>query len=111
MDPVRFHLDENMSVAIAAALRTLGIDVTLTSDRHLLGEPDQSHIELGKSEGRVLVTNDADFLVHAAAQFDHAGIVYCRQRYRSIGDIIRYLVLLHGVYSGDEMRGRVEFVP
>lgn len=40
----------------------------------------------------------------------HAGVVYCHQGSRSIGQIIRALEPLWHVYEPDEMRNRVEFI-
>jgi hypothetical protein len=38
---IRYHLDENVSVAIALGLRRSGIDVTLPKEVALLGRSDQ----------------------------------------------------------------------
>ncbi|MBE9216048.1 hypothetical protein IQ247_25870 [Plectonema cf. radiosum LEGE 06105] len=40
----------------------------------------------------------------------HAGIVYCHQNQRSIGEIISYLVLMWEVLDSEEMRNQLEFV-
>ncbi len=59
---LRFHLDEHIDTAIADGLRRRGIDVTTTAEAGLRGAGDEAHVAFALSEGRVLVTNDADFL-------------------------------------------------
>jgi arylsulfatase A-like enzyme len=47
---------------IAAGLRGHGIDVTTTADAQLLSADDEDHVAFALREGRVIFTNDADFL-------------------------------------------------
>ena len=63
-----------------------------------------------RTHGRVVVTDDTDFLVLAGATSDHPGIVFCRRNTHSIGEIIRFLILIHGVFDSVEIIGRVEFL-
>ena len=107
---IRFHLDEHVPDAVANGLRLLGIDVTTTAGANLLGAEDVDQIAYGISECRVIFTQDDDFLVLAAMGVEHAGIVYCHQTTRSIGQIIRALELIWEVFEVDEMRNRVEFI-
>ena len=107
---IRFHLDEHVSHAVADGLRRLGIDVTTTTDAGLLGADDTDQIAYGLLQGRVIFTEDDDFLVLAAAGIEHAGLGYCFQNTRSIGQIIRALELIWEVYEPDEMKNRIKFV-
>jgi predicted nuclease of predicted toxin-antitoxin system len=107
---IRFHLNEHCPHANAEGLRRLGIDVTTSTDAGLLRAPDEDHIAFGRSEGRVIFTEDDDFLVLAARGLPHAGIVYCHQQTRSIGEIIDGLTLVWEVYEPEEMVGRVEYL-
>lgn len=107
---IRFHLDENASRAIAGGLRRLGIDVTTTPDAKLLGAIDEQQLAYCLAEGRILFTQDQDFLILDAAGTPHAGIVYCAKDTKSIGEIIQGLSLLWDVYDPGEMIGRVEFL-
>jgi predicted nuclease of predicted toxin-antitoxin system len=59
---LRFHLDEHIDTAIADGLRRRGIDVTTTPEAVLRGAEAEAHVAFALSEGRVVVTNDADFL-------------------------------------------------
>lgn len=107
---IRFHLDENMDPDIATALRRFGVDVSTTADRNLRGTTDAAQLDFARSEARVIVTDDTDFLRIATSTTDHPGIVFCRRTRHSIGEIIRYLLLIHEVLTPDEIAGTVEYV-
>ena len=107
---IRFHLDEHIAGAIATGLLAHGIDVTTTSAAGLTGAADSAHIEFALSENRVIVTNDADFLRHAAAGTEHAGICYSPQGTYSVGELLQILLLVHGVYTAEEMRNHIEWL-
>jgi predicted nuclease of predicted toxin-antitoxin system len=107
---IRFHLDEHVARAVADGLRRLGIDVTTTPDANLLGAADADQIAYALAQGRVIFTEDDDFLVLAAAGTLHADVAYCHQNTRSIGHIIRALELIWQLYEPAEMKNRVEFI-
>ncbi|MEG4305094.1 hypothetical protein [Microcoleus sp. D3_18a_C4] len=41
---------------------------------------------------------------------DYPGIVYCPPNSRSVGEIIRSLILIYEVYTPEEMIGRIEYI-
>lgn len=69
---------------------------------------DQSQIAYAWHEGRVLVTHDDDFLRWHSLGVPHAGIAYCRQEARSLGQIIEMLILMHDTLTPKEMIGQVQ---
>lgn len=107
---IRFHLDEHVDPDIARALRRHGIDVTTTIEMGLRTLADSEHIDFIQREERVVVTHDADFLRYASQNSDHPGVVYCRMGVRTIGEIIRSLILIYEVLSPEEMAGHVEYL-
>ncbi len=107
---IRFVLDEHVRPAVATGLRLRGIDVVTAGEAGLLGEPDERYIEYGRSEGRVIVTHDDDFLSLHAAGFEHAGIAYVHQQARSMGELVSALILVDACLSPDEARNRIEFL-
>lgn len=109
MPSVRFHLDEHVSHAIARGLRMRGIDVTTSTEVGLLGADDPAQMEFAYREVRVIYTEDADFLRLVDQQVPHAGIVFCARGSRSVGEIVRFLELVHYVFDSEGMIGRIEY--
>jgi len=107
---IRFHLDEHVATAVAEGLRRRGVDVTTTPEAGLIGASDDQQLAYIVAEGRVIFTEDDDFLRLHAAGIPHPGIAYCQQRTRSIGRIIRGLFLIWDVYEPPEMANRVEYL-
>ena len=108
--PIRFHLDEHISAGIAAGLRRRNIDVTTAAEAGLTGATDVAHLEFAASSGRVVVTQDDDFLRLHAQGATHAGIAYCQQQSMSVGEMLRRVILIHDLLASEEMAGRVEFL-
>ena len=107
---MRFHLDEHCATAIAEGLRRRGVDVTTTPEVNLRGAVDEDQLAYIVAQGRVIFTEDDDFLrIHSAGN-PHPGIAYCHQHSRSIGEIIRGLLLIWDIYDPDELKNRVEFL-
>jgi predicted nuclease of predicted toxin-antitoxin system len=104
-----FHLDEHVDPAIADGLRRRGIDVTTTREANLRGAGDDEQLASATARGRVLFTQDADFLRLARAGVPHAGIAYCRQNTRTIGQIIEWLALMSEVLTPADMADHVEY--
>ena len=107
--PLRFHLDENMPHAIAEGLRRRNVDVTTSTDAGLIGASDEDPLAYGLSDGRTVVTRDADLLRLDSQGVAHAGIVFWTER-RSIGQLISALDLLGLECTVEEMQGRVVFL-
>jgi predicted nuclease of predicted toxin-antitoxin system len=110
VDRIRFQLDEHISPAIASALRQRGIDVITAREARLLGATDMQHLARAYAERRVMVTQDDDFLRLHHEQQPHAGIAYCKQGSRSIGQTIASLVLLHEILEPHEIAGQIEYL-
>jgi predicted nuclease of predicted toxin-antitoxin system len=62
VERIRFHLDENVSNAVAEGLRRRGIDVTTTPEESLISVSDLGQLEFALSQKRVIFTQDTDFL-------------------------------------------------
>lgn len=108
-DRIKFYLDEHVPKAVAEGLRRRGIDVTTVQDLGLQGAEDIRHLERATQDGRVIVTQDADFLrLHAAGRLHH-GIVYAPQQ-TSMSHLLRSLVMLQDVVSAQDMVRHVEFL-
>jgi Domain of unknown function (DUF5615) len=84
--------------------------VQTANEAGLRGFPDEAYLAHGSSSGRVVVTSDPDFLQHHGTQPEHAGIAFCEQNARTIGQIIEGLVLIYEVLEPRDMVGRVEYL-
>ena len=107
---IKFHLDEHCDPDIASGLRRRGIDVTTTTEANLAGASDDEQVVYALAAGRVIFTNDTDYLRIGASGRSHAGVAYCQHGTRSIGEIIEGLALIWEVYDPEEVAGRVEYV-
>jgi predicted nuclease of predicted toxin-antitoxin system len=107
---IRFHLDEHLPAALADALRKRGIDVTTPNDAGLRGASDEEHLEFAWQSGRVIVTQDNDFLRLHSHGLLHAGITYCKQQTRNIGQIIQALTVIYDSFTPDEVKGQVLYL-
>ena len=106
---ISFYTDEHVSKAVVRGLRRRGVDVLTVPEAGMLGAPDEEHLALARRHGRVVFTQDVDFLRHHAAGGEHAGIVYMPQR-TPTGQIIQRLMLLHQVVEAEGMKNQLEFL-
>jgi len=107
---IRYHLDEHVDPVIADGLRRRGIDVTTTVEAGLRSAPDEEHAGFARTQQRVIVSSDRDFLVLAHRGIAHAGIIYYRQGRYATGEMIRRLVRLWEQRTPEEMQNHVEFL-
>jgi hypothetical protein len=105
---IRFHLDENIAPGVAIGLRFRGIDATTTNDAGLAGAGDLAQLSFAAASGRVIVTQDDDFLRLHSEGIHHAGIVFCLGK--GLRESIRGSALIHDLLSPHEMDSRVDFL-
>jgi hypothetical protein len=108
-EPIKYSVDEHVPRAVTEGLRRRGVDVLTAQEAKLVGATDEEHLAFAVREGRVIFTQDADFLRMHAAAWPHRGIVYASQQ-TSIGALVRGLMLIHDLMSPDEMAGHIEFL-
>jgi predicted nuclease of predicted toxin-antitoxin system len=110
VEKVRFHLDENVSNAVAEGLRRREIDVTTTPEEALIGVSDIVQLEFALAQKRVIFSQDVDFLRLHQTGITHAEIIYCLHGNKSMGEIIRGLILIWELLETNDMLGKVEFL-
>lgn len=69
-----------------------------------------NHLARATRLGYILCTHDAGYVDLAAAGTAHSGIVFGQQHKHTIGDWVKFLELVHGVYEADEMHNLVEYL-
>lgn len=110
MPDLRYLLDEHVSHAVAEGLRRRGIDVLTAVEAGLRGASDIEYLRRSHIEGRIVVTQDRDFLRLHRQGLPHAGIAYCDQGSRSVGQMITALVTLADTLDPGDMMGQVQFL-
>ena len=109
-DKIKFHLDENANKAITEGLRRRKIDVTTTVKVGWISASDEEQLLFAHSQHRVIFTQDRDFLKLHYSVSEHSGIVYCIKESRSIGEILRGLILIWEILTPEEILGKVEYI-
>jgi hypothetical protein len=107
---IRFHLDENVSNAVASALRRRGVDVSTSFEAGLIGANDRVQLNHALVQARVFVSHDDDFTRLHAAGVPHSGICYCPKDKYPIGEFVHRLILVYECLTADEMNGHFEFL-
>jgi predicted nuclease of predicted toxin-antitoxin system len=110
-----YYFDYHVPGAICEGLRQRGISVITAAEDGRSDWPDDEILARATHLGRLVFTQDADFLVianeWATVGRPHAGIVYGHQLQITIGQAIRDLELIARIMEGHEMANRVEFLP
>ena len=108
-EKIDFYMDEHVHLAVTAGLRRRGVNVLTAQEAGLLNTPDEVHLLMAAELGRVIFTQDANFLRLHSSGMRHSGIVYAHQR-TPIGSIVRGLMLVYQVLALDDMRDHLEFL-
>lgn len=107
---IAYHLDEHIDPRVADALRLHGISVTTTVEANLRSTVDAVQFHFAVSERRVIVTQDSDFLKLAKSTTYHSGIVFVTGGKRTIGELVRWLILIYEVMTPVEMENYIEYI-
>lgn len=108
--PVYAHHDAHIHPAVAGVLGRRGIDVTTTVEAGLQGATDEEHLAFARAERHIIAPHDDDYLRLHQRGIPHAGVVYCRQQARIIGEMLRTLILIWAVLTPEEMENHLEFL-
>lgn len=112
---VAFYMDHHVKAAITDGLRRRGVDVMTCLADGTDRKEDEQVLQRATELGRVVFTQDDDFLSLADEWLEHgrdfAGAIYAHQLGITIGQAIRDLELVAKVLEPDEMRNRIVFLP
>ena len=112
---VPLYLDQHVPKSIRSGLRARQVDVITAFEDGTSEWDDDSLLDRVLQVGRVLFTQDENFLVIAnqrqSAGIPFAGILFARQRDISIQQAIRDLELIAKVCEPSDFANRVEFLP
>ena len=102
---IKFYMDEHVHPGITKALRQRGLNVLTAQQVGNLDVDDDEHLQFAASNGRVIFTQDEDFL----RETNHNGIAYAHQR-TPMRHIIEGLSLIAEVMTEEEMKNHIEFL-
>ncbi len=109
------YMDVHVPRALTDALRRRGLDVLASQDDGTTRTDDPDLLARASALGRLLFTQDQDFLRHAAEWQRRgrpfAGLVYAAQQCASLGVLAADLELLLSCSIPDDVRDRVTYLP
>lgn len=112
---VPLYMDQHVPAAITHGLRLRGLDVLTAFEDGSDTLDDEPLLERTTQLGRVLFSQDRDFLVISRQWLQNgrefAGLVYAHQLNISIGQAVQDLELIAQVMEPSEMRNQVVFIP
>ena len=110
---LRGYADEHVKAAVVEGIRRRGMEVVTVQERGQRQADDEALLGAATAEGRLMLTNDQDFLrLHSAwmaAGRKHAGIVYW-QGELGIGVTIRRIVQYAIEARAEDAVNRVKFL-
>ncbi len=107
---IRLYFDENMPEAVATQLASLGIDVLTTQKAERGGTGDLAQLRFATSLGRVICSQDKDFLILARTHPVHCGIVFVQHKSQKFGTMHKALRELHKKETAESMNNSLRFV-
>ncbi|HEY9618247.1 MAG TPA: DUF5615 family PIN-like protein [Microcoleaceae cyanobacterium] len=110
-----FYMDEHVPRSITNGLRLKEIDVLTVQEDGLAGMPDLAVLDRASELGRLVFTQDEDFLIEAQRRqqqgLDFAGIIYIHHQRLVIGECIRDLEIIAQLGNLEEFANRVQYLP
>ena len=113
--PIPLFMDQHVPRAITVGLRVRGLDVLTAYEDNASGWADSAILDRATALGRIVFTQDDDFLVEANRRLNNGisfgGIVYAHQLHVSIGTCVIQLELIAKVAEPHEIANSVFFLP
>ena len=112
---IAFYMDQYVPRSITVGLRLRGVDVITAYEDGASEMDDSELLDQAGELGRVLFTQDDDFLAEAAKRQKERGsfrgVIYAHQLRVSIGTCIHDLEIIAEAGEPDDLINRVEFLP
>ena len=112
---VALYMDEHVPRAITTALRLRDVDVLTAQEDGLRNTPDTVLLDRATVLGRVVFSQDMDFLIEAqrrqAVGVPFSGVIYVHQMRLTIGACVKDLELIATAADPVDLLNRVEFLP
>lgn len=112
---VRLYMDVHVRRAVTNGLRLRGVDVLTAQEDGTQQLPDSELLDRAAALGRVLFTQDKDFLRETAARQQRgepfAGIIYAHQFDVSVGKFVDDLEMIGLASDPEEYINRLVYLP
>jgi len=112
---VKFYMDVHIPYTMTEELRIRGVDVLTAQQDGTRRLPDAALLDRANELGRILVTEDKDFLKEAAIRqrnnLPFNGIIFISTSSASLGECIAELELIANAATPEEMANLVTFLP
>lgn len=102
--------DEHIRETVVRGLSRRGVAVHTVRAEGLAGAPDAKVLTVATDQGRVLLTNDDDFLV-LAGKGRHSGIIFQTSQFVTPASVLRAVVRLVDSVPPEAFTESVFFVP
>ena len=110
-----YYMDVHVPFAISEGLTLRGVDVLTSQADATTRMADPELLERAGFLGRILVTQDEDFLVESARRqktgIEFGGIIFVPQQRLKIGRIVRDLEVIAKLMDRESMRNRLIHLP
>jgi hypothetical protein len=110
-----FYMDAHVRSAITEGLRRRGVDVLTAQEDGADGLPDEELLDRATSLGRLVFTNDQDFLIEARrrqdAGEDFSSVVYTHQKWGNLGQCIDDLEIIAKAGLPEDALNQVIYLP
>jgi len=97
---MEFVADEHVPSAVINALRSKGYNVLHAPEVYAQGDDDPELLQNCAEDGRVLLTNDRDF-VRLADEKEHSGVIIYTDQKRPPREVLRAVIRIDDAYSGN----------
>lgn len=110
-----YYMDHHVPRVITQSLRARGNDVLTAFEDGADRLPDNEMLNRAAQLGRVLFTQDYDFLIEIANRQRRgeifAGVIYAHQTHVNIGTSIRDLEMIAKTLDLEDFANRIEYLP
>ena len=105
---MKFKIDENLPIEIAALFEKHGHDATTVFQEQLVGAPDSRIATVCRSENRTLVTLDTDFCdIRTYPPKDFEGIIVLRLESQDKPNVLSVVNQLFSILSNEPVSGHL----
>jgi predicted nuclease of predicted toxin-antitoxin system len=113
--PLTLYMDVHVPMSVTESLRRRGLDILTSQDDGTATQDDEDLLARATQLGRVLFSQDQDFLRIAAERQREgrpfAGVLFAAQQGVSLGRLADDLELLLTCCEPEELRDRVTYLP